>query len=93
MFGLSKKDREPTCPIPEQRRDWLEYAFNWLVGTFGEGPIRSRRILTLSTLSAARWKSTPQRLSCPFMKKAFMKYPQAILAIASSLQVRKKGMV
>jgi len=46
MFGFSKKDKKPTCPIPDERRQWLEHAFGWLVGTFGEDPIRQRRVLT-----------------------------------------------
>jgi hypothetical protein len=46
MFGLSKKDRKPSCPIPEERREWLEYAFDWLVKAFGEDPIRQRQVLT-----------------------------------------------
>jgi hypothetical protein len=45
MFGFSKKDQKPLCPIPEERREWLEQAFNWLVGAFGEDPIRRRRVL------------------------------------------------
>lgn len=46
MFSFSKNRRKPPCPIPEQRREWLEQAFDWLVGTFGEDPIRQRRVLT-----------------------------------------------
>jgi hypothetical protein len=45
MFGFSKKDKRPVCPIPEERREWLEHAFDWLVGAFGEDPIRRRRVL------------------------------------------------
>jgi len=45
MFGFSKKNKKPACPIPEERREWLEYAFKWLVGTFGEESIRKRRVL------------------------------------------------
>lgn len=45
MFGFSKKDKKPTCPIPDERRKWLEYAFDWLVGAFGEDSISQRRIL------------------------------------------------
>jgi len=46
MFGFSKKDKRPQCPIPEERREWLEYAFGWLVDTFGEESIRQRPVLT-----------------------------------------------
>jgi hypothetical protein len=45
MFGLSKKDKKPPCPIPQERREWLEYAFNWLVSAFGEEAIVNRRVL------------------------------------------------
>ena len=45
MLGFSKKDKKPSCPIPEERREWLEHAFNWLVGTFGEEAIMKRRVL------------------------------------------------
>jgi hypothetical protein len=45
MFSFSKKDKNPSCPIPEQRREWLESAFNWLVRAFGEEAIRQRRVL------------------------------------------------
>ena len=45
MFGFSRKDKKPPCPIPEERREWLEYAFNWLVGAFGEEAIINRRVL------------------------------------------------
>jgi hypothetical protein len=45
MFGFSKKDKQPSCPIPEERRKWLEHAFDWLVAAFGEGLIRGRRVL------------------------------------------------
>jgi hypothetical protein len=46
MFGFSNKDKRPQCPIPEERRQWLEHAFGWLVNTFGEDSIRERRVLT-----------------------------------------------
>ena len=46
MFGFSKKDKRPQCPIPEDRLKWLEYAFGWLVETFGEESIRQRPVLT-----------------------------------------------
>ncbi|HEV3413887.1 MAG TPA: hypothetical protein VG101_15505 [Puia sp.] len=46
MFGFSKRDKKTACPIPEERRQWLEQAFDWLVGTFDEGSIRERRVLT-----------------------------------------------
>ena len=45
MFGFSKKDKKPPCPIPEERREWLEHAFNWLVCTFGEEAIMKRQVL------------------------------------------------
>jgi hypothetical protein len=45
MFGFSKKDKNPLCPIPDERRQWLEHAFEWLTGEFGEQPIRRRRVL------------------------------------------------
>lgn len=46
MLGFSKKDKKPVCPIPEERREWLEHAFNWLVGAFGEETIMNRPVLT-----------------------------------------------
>jgi hypothetical protein len=45
MSMFSKKRKQPKCPIPEERREWLEYAFGWLVVAFGEQAIRSRRVL------------------------------------------------
>jgi hypothetical protein len=45
MFGFLKKDKSPLCPIPEERREWLEHAFDWLVSAFGEDSIRERRVL------------------------------------------------
>lgn len=45
MFGFSKKDKQPLCPIPDERREWLEHAFDWLVGAFGEAAIQQRRVL------------------------------------------------
>lgn len=45
MFGSFKSNKKDECPIPDQRREWLEYAFHWLVDTFGEETIRSRRVL------------------------------------------------
>jgi hypothetical protein len=45
MFGFSKKDKKPLCPIPDERRQWLEHAFDWLAGTFGEDSIRRRKVL------------------------------------------------
>jgi len=46
MFGFSKNGKRPQCPIPEERREWLEHAFGWLVETFGEAGIRQRPVLT-----------------------------------------------
>lgn len=40
-----RKDKKVPCPIPDQRREWLEHAFGWLVGAFGEEGIRRRRVL------------------------------------------------
>jgi hypothetical protein len=45
MFGFPGKDKKPLCPIPDERREWLEHAFDWLVGAFGEDAIRRRRVL------------------------------------------------
>jgi hypothetical protein len=45
MFGFPKRDKKPLCPIPDERREWLEHAFDWLVGAFGEDLIRRRRVL------------------------------------------------
>ena len=45
MFDFFKKAQSPKCPIPEERRQWLEQAFGWLVHVFGEEPIRTRRVL------------------------------------------------
>jgi len=45
MFGFSKKDKKLLCPIPDERRQWLEHAFDWLVGAFGEDSIRRRKVL------------------------------------------------
>lgn len=45
MFNFSRKDKKVPCPIPDERREWLEHAFEWLVGAFGEEAIRKRRVL------------------------------------------------
>lgn len=45
MFGLSKKEKIPQSPIPDQRREWIEQTFAWLVDTFGEEAVRMRRVL------------------------------------------------
>jgi hypothetical protein len=45
MFNFSKKDKKAPCPIPDERREWLEHAFGWLAVAFGEEAIRRRRVL------------------------------------------------
>ncbi len=35
MFGLFK-DKAPQCPVSEEMREWIEYAFSWMFADFGE---------------------------------------------------------
>jgi hypothetical protein len=47
MFGLFKdRNRDPKCPVSEDMRKWLDYAFNWLTLAFGEEQIITRKVLT-----------------------------------------------
>jgi hypothetical protein len=50
MSGFSKKSKRPLCPIPDERRQWLEYAFEWLVGTFGEDAICRCQVIKFATM-------------------------------------------
>lgn len=45
MFDLFHNPNKNKCPVPEERRLWLESAFQWLMAEFGEEAVRQRRIL------------------------------------------------
>ena len=48
MFGLFRK-KEPECPLTEETRLWLEYAFIWLVKQFGENRVKSKEVILPNT--------------------------------------------
>jgi tetratricopeptide (TPR) repeat protein len=44
MFQLFGK-KDSSCPVSEEKREWLEQCFLWLTGTFGKEKTRERRVL------------------------------------------------
>ncbi len=45
MFGLFSRKQNNECPIDMETRLWMEQAFLWLAGQFGQGNIETKPIL------------------------------------------------
>ena len=46
MFGLFNKNKNSSCPIDEETRQWIDRCFLWLMNSFGKENIIKRKVLT-----------------------------------------------
>ena len=46
MFGLFKNKKRVECPVKEDIRQWIDRSMLWLMHSFGESNVKSRKVLT-----------------------------------------------